>query len=176
MSLARMASMPGYSKPELTDEHQLVCEGAFHPMVAAVSDDTYVPVRSLAVRLHRRPRPTLTVNRELLQNDVNMSATHGHTKVITGPNMGGKSSMVRTLALIVLMAQIGSYGASCAARLLMAVRSADTRSGASLQFPRPRSSSACTTRSTRACPCRPVLQRRALIVTYASSSQPHGRV
>lgn len=42
-------------------------------------------------------------------NDTHMSATSNRTMIITGPNMGGKSSYVRQIALIVIMAQIGLY-------------------------------------------------------------------
>ncbi|KAL7413339.1 muts domain V-domain-containing protein [Mrakia frigida] len=85
ISLAITATQPGFTKPIFTDEHQLDIEGGFHPMVAALKDETYVP------------------------NDVHLSTSHGRTKIITGPNMGGKSSLVRAVALTVLLAQIGSY-------------------------------------------------------------------
>lgn len=42
-------------------------------------------------------------------NDTHMNATSNRTMIITGPNMGGKSSYVRQIALIVIMAQIGLY-------------------------------------------------------------------
>lgn len=54
-------------------------------MVAALRDEPYIP------------------------NGLVMSASNGRTKIITGPNMGGKSSVVRLAALTVLLGQIGSY-------------------------------------------------------------------
>ncbi|SJM87342.1 related to DNA mismatch repair protein MSH3 [Zygosaccharomyces bailii] len=42
-------------------------------------------------------------------NDINMSEKEGKVLIITGPNMGGKSSYVRQVALLVMLAQIGSF-------------------------------------------------------------------
>ena len=42
-------------------------------------------------------------------NDVNLSQQDGKINIITGPNMGGKSSYIRQVALLVIMAQIGSF-------------------------------------------------------------------
>lgn len=94
MALAHTANMPGYTRPELTDEHQFICEGAFHPMVAALSNDVYVPVRDDIGVGCLFSSPEYANLPSGLQNDVTMSAKYGRTKVITGPNMGGKSSMV----------------------------------------------------------------------------------
>ena len=42
-------------------------------------------------------------------NDTNLSADDEQVVILTGPNMAGKSTYIRQVALIVLMAQIGSY-------------------------------------------------------------------
>lgn len=42
-------------------------------------------------------------------NDINMSMDDGRINIITGPNMGGKSSYMRQVALLIIMAQIGSF-------------------------------------------------------------------
>ena len=85
LSLADVASQPGYCKPEFSDKIGIDIEGGRHPMVEQLLLDAFVP------------------------NDVHLSAEETRALLITGPNMGGKSSYVRSVALISIMAQIGSY-------------------------------------------------------------------
>ncbi|KPI45500.1 DNA mismatch repair protein msh3 [Cyphellophora attinorum] len=84
MSLANVASQPGYTKPSFVNRTRINIQGARHPMIEQLLLDAYVP------------------------NDVNL--THEQRALlVTGPNMGGKSSYVRSVALIAIMAQIGSF-------------------------------------------------------------------
>ncbi|TKA25855.1 DNA mismatch repair protein MSH3 [Salinomyces thailandicus] len=93
LSLADVASQPGYCKPEFTDSVGIDIQGGRHPMVEQLLLDSFVP------------------------NDVRLSSEDTRALLITGPNMGGKSSYVRSIALIAIMAQIGSYVPADAARL-----------------------------------------------------------
>ena len=93
LSLATTAQQPGYVKPTFVDENLIQVEGARHPMVEQLLLDTYVP------------------------NDIALSHTLTRALLITGPNMGGKSSYVRSVALICIMAQIGCYIPATRARL-----------------------------------------------------------
>ncbi|KAK5707402.1 Mismatch repair protein msh3 [Elasticomyces elasticus] len=95
LSLAEVATQPGYCKPVFVEEVGVEIEGGRHPMVEQLLLDSFVP------------------------NDVNLSGGEGGTRVllVTGPNMGGKSSYVRAVALVVIMAQIGSYVPADRARL-----------------------------------------------------------
>jgi DNA mismatch repair protein MSH3 len=94
LSLAILASQPGYVKPTFTSDIEVTIEGGRHPMVEQLLLDTYVP------------------------NDVRLSHAH-RALLVTGPNMGGKSSYVRSVALIAIMGQIGSYVPATSARLGM---------------------------------------------------------
>ncbi|MFN8528225.1 MAG: DNA mismatch repair protein MutS [Anaerolineae bacterium] len=85
-SLADVAVREGYSRPTLTDDDLLVIKDGRHPVVEKMMESgvRYVP------------------------NDTHfdsMSRIH----LITGPNMAGKSTYIRQVALITLMAQIGSF-------------------------------------------------------------------
>ncbi|KAJ5829224.1 uncharacterized protein N7525_007477 [Penicillium rubens] len=93
LSLAEIAQQPGYVKPEYTEEAGLHIEQGRHPMVEQLLTDTYVP------------------------NDTNLQHDGTRALLVTGPNMGGKSSYVRQVALIAIMAQIGSYVPASSARL-----------------------------------------------------------
>ncbi|KAL7268570.1 Mismatch repair protein msh3 [Rhizina undulata] len=84
-SLATTAANPSYCKPEIVEEPCVVVEDARHPMVEQLLLDAYVP------------------------NDIALSSSDTRVLMLTGPNMGGKSSYVRQVALIAIMAQIGSY-------------------------------------------------------------------
>ncbi|KAH9860705.1 Mismatch repair protein msh3 [Plenodomus biglobosus] len=95
LSLATLASQPGYVKPTFTDAIQVDITGGRHPMVEQLLLDSYVP------------------------NDLHLSHDHTRSLLITGPNMGGKSSYVRSAALIAIMGQIGSYVPATAAKLGM---------------------------------------------------------
>lgn len=95
LSLATVASQPGYIKPEYTDETCIKVEQGRHPMVEQLLLDAYVP------------------------NDTDLASDRTKALLITGPNMGGKSSYVRQVALIVIMGQIGSYVPAESARLGM---------------------------------------------------------
>ncbi|KAF2720309.1 hypothetical protein K431DRAFT_313491 [Polychaeton citri CBS 116435] len=93
LSLADIASQPGYCKPEFTDSIGIDIEAGRHPMVEQILLDSFVP------------------------NDIHLSSEATRALLITGPNMGGKSSYVRSVALIAIMAQIGSYVPAGSARL-----------------------------------------------------------
>lgn len=95
LSLAAIAGQPGYVKPEYTDETCICVEQGRHPMVEQLLLDAYVP------------------------NDTNLTSDRTRALLITGPNMGGKSSYVRQVALIAIMGQIGSYVPAESARLGM---------------------------------------------------------
>jgi DNA mismatch repair protein MSH3 len=108
-SLAEIATQPNYCKPTFSTSNVVSISQGRHPMVEQILLDTYVP------------------------NDIQISTDSSldtpSALLITGPNMGGKSSYVRSVALISIMAQIGSYvpATSAALPLLDAVY---TRMGA----------------------------------------------
>lgn len=93
LSLAAIAQQPGYVKPEYTDHPCLHVEQGRHPMVERLLTDAYVP------------------------NDTTLDTDATRALLVTGPNMGGKSSYVRQVALIAIMGQIGSYVPAASARL-----------------------------------------------------------
>ena len=109
LSLATVAQQPGYVKPNFTSGTAMEMVGARHPMVEQILLDNYVP------------------------NDVNLSnasdSKSPSSLLITGPNMGGKSSYVRSVALISIMAQIGSY-VPCESAKLGLLDAVYTRMGA----------------------------------------------
>jgi DNA mismatch repair protein MutS len=83
-TLAERAESLDWAMPELTDEPGIAIERGRHPVVEKVRDEPFEP-NDLALGDRRR------------------------MLVITGPNMGGKSTYMRQNALIVLLAHIGSY-------------------------------------------------------------------
>lgn len=95
LSLATLANQPGYVKPTFVDTIGLDIVGGRHPMVEQLLLDTYVP------------------------NDLHLNHDSTRALLVTGPNMGGKSSYVRSAALIAIMGQIGSYVPATSARLGM---------------------------------------------------------
>ncbi|KAF2831967.1 DNA mismatch repair protein MSH3 [Ophiobolus disseminans] len=95
LSLATLANQPGYVKPTFVDTTELDIVGCRHPMVEQLLLDAYVP------------------------NDLHLSQDSTRALLVTGPNMGGKSSYVRSAALIAIMGQIGSYVPATSARLGM---------------------------------------------------------
>ena len=86
LSLSLVASEYRYSRPRLNTGNILDVKQARHPIVEHnVSLGSFVP------------------------NDILIGGDNGRISIITGPNMAGKSTYIRQVALIVLMAQIGSF-------------------------------------------------------------------
>jgi DNA mismatch repair protein MutS len=84
-ALADVARREGYVRPVLTDDFALTIRGGRHPVVEQMMPrDQFVP------------------------NDVSLDAD-GRVIILTGPNMAGKSTILRQVGLIVLLAQIGSF-------------------------------------------------------------------
>ena len=85
-SLADVASRQNYVRPELSESDAIVIRQGRHPVVERVLDaGDFVP------------------------NDTELDCSESQLAIITGPNMAGKSTYIRQVAVLVLMAQIGSF-------------------------------------------------------------------
>jgi DNA mismatch repair protein MutS len=92
-ALAQCAAERGYIRPEFVDESAIHIEEGRHPVMEAVLHAHFVP------------------------NDLRLDA-HAHRFILlTGPNMGGKSTYLRQTGLLTIMAQIGSFVPARAMRL-----------------------------------------------------------
>ncbi|MEM4263221.1 MAG: DNA mismatch repair protein MutS, partial [Thermoplasmata archaeon] len=85
LSLATAATLYGYSRPMINDGNRISIKDGRHPVVERMMPGQYVP------------------NDALLDDDKRRFI------ILTGPNMAGKSTFMRQTALIVLMAQMGSF-------------------------------------------------------------------
>ncbi|HZR44177.1 MAG TPA: DNA mismatch repair protein MutS [Ktedonobacteraceae bacterium] len=86
LGLAEVAARQNYCRPQLNDSDTIHIVAGRHPVVEQTqSEMPFIP------------------------NDTNLSNHEAQIGIITGPNMAGKSTYLRQVALIVLMAQIGSY-------------------------------------------------------------------
>lgn len=85
-SLAELAQERGYIRPSVIDAPQTIIEGGRHPVLdATLSAGRFVP------------------------NDTTLAPGEGTFLLLTGPNMAGKSTYIRQVALLTLLAQIGSF-------------------------------------------------------------------
>ena len=106
-SLAAVAVQRGYCRPEITLGNEITITDGRHPVVEQMlKDSLFVP------------------------NDTSLGANDNQVSIITGPNMAGKSTYMRQVALIVLMAQMGSFVPARSARIGLVDR-VFTRIGAS---------------------------------------------
>lgn len=86
LSLAQVAAQYNYSRPILNEDDTIHIVAGRHPVIEQAQTETpFIP------------------------NDAELSNSRAQLLIITGPNMAGKSTYLRQVALIVLMAQIGSY-------------------------------------------------------------------
>ncbi len=108
LSLAEVAIKNNYSKPELNDSHVIEIKEGRHPVI----------------------EQQLDVAEKYVANDVLLDSELQQLLVITGPNMSGKSALLRQTALIVLLAQMGSYVPAATAKIGL-VDKIFTRVGAS---------------------------------------------
>ena len=84
-ALAETAAVLNFTKPHVHDGDEFVATDARHPVVERYAPDAFVP------------------------NDVDLNGSSRQLVILTGPNMGGKSTYLRQVALIPLLAQIGSF-------------------------------------------------------------------
>lgn len=85
-ALAELAVTKGYCRPEISEDTRLEIEGGRHPVIEAV-----LPAGSFVA------------------NDLDLASDRRRMVILTGPNMSGKSTYLRQIGLIVILAQIGSW-------------------------------------------------------------------
>lgn len=117
VDFARIAAARNYVRPEFSEDGELTIAGGRHPVIE----------RLLESRGER-----------FVPNDLYLDDSEQQILIITGPNMGGKSTYLRQAALIVVMAQAGSFVPAISARLPITDR-IFTRIGASDNLARGRS-------------------------------------
>ena len=105
-ALAEVAVRHGYVRPVVDEGYRLEIEGGRHPVVERV-----------------------LAREDFIPNDVALDRD-GHVMILTGPNMSGKSTVLRQVGLIVLLAQMGAFVPADAARVGLCDR-IFTRVGAS---------------------------------------------
>jgi DNA mismatch repair protein MutS len=117
-SFANVAALRNYCRPTFDDSAEIQIIGGRHPVIEqqemAGGSDRFVP------------------------NDLYLNSTTHAVLVLTGPNMGGKSTYLRQAALMVILAQMGSFVPAKSARLGLVDR-VFTRIGASDNLARGRS-------------------------------------
>ncbi len=84
-SLGELASQRRYNRPRMTEADALSIKGCRHPVIEITQDDPFIP------------------------NDVYLDRAEYQILIITGPNMGGKSTYLRQVALSCILAQMGSF-------------------------------------------------------------------
>ncbi len=114
VSLAEVAIRRRYNRPVLHDGDEMEIIAGRHPVIEALGETPFVP------------------------NNIYLNNSTDRLLIITGPNMGGKSTILRQTALIALMAQMGSFVPAERARLPVLDR-IWTRVGASDDLTRGRS-------------------------------------
>ncbi len=92
-ALAETAAVGNYTKPHMHEGDEMLAVDARHPVVERYSVDPFVP------------------------NDVTLDATANQLVILTGPNMGGKSTYLRQTALLAILAQAGSFVPAKSAKL-----------------------------------------------------------
>jgi DNA mismatch repair protein MutS len=92
-ALGEVATLHDYTKPLMTDDGEFAVVDARHPVVERVATEPFVP------------------------NDLTLNGTTRQLVILTGPNMGGKSTYLRQSALLSVLAQIGSFVPAKQARL-----------------------------------------------------------
>ena len=92
-SLAETATRRNYVRPVLHDGDEIEIKNGRHPVVEAYISDSFIP------------------------NDLYLNNSTDRMLIVTGANMGGKSTVLRQVALIQILAQIGSFVPATSARL-----------------------------------------------------------
>lgn len=105
-SLAQVAYENGFTRPQITDNGIIDIRGGRHPVVEKMATTAFVP------------------------NDALLDVRDNRLLLITGPNMAGKSTFMRQVGLIVLMAHLGSFVPADSASICLVDR-IFTRVGAS---------------------------------------------
>jgi DNA mismatch repair protein MutS len=126
-SFAHSAAMRDYSRPHFDDSLDLEIVAGRHPVIEQ---------QDLAAR--DSAGPGASRENRFVPNDLYLNSSTQRLVVLTGPNMGGKSTYLRQTALIVIMAQMGSFVPAARARLGIIDR-IFTRIGASDNLARGRS-------------------------------------
>ncbi len=85
LSLARVAKEKNYVKPIIDDSDEIIIKDGRHPVVEELVGENFIP------------------------NDTYLNSSTDQILLITGPNMSGKSTYLRQVALIVILAQMGSF-------------------------------------------------------------------
>jgi DNA mismatch repair protein MutS len=94
VSMSQAAAENGWTRPLVDDDTALEIEGGRHPVVeSSLGPGRFVP------------------------NDLELSNSERQVMIITGPNMSGKSTYIRQAAVLVLMAQVGSFIPATKARI-----------------------------------------------------------
>jgi len=86
VSFAEAAHRYNYSRPKITQGTDLKLENGRHPLIEHIIPEN-----------------------QFIANDTELNSTNNQIMIITGPNMAGKSTYLRQVALITLMAQVGSF-------------------------------------------------------------------
>ena len=84
-SLSVLSLNPGYIAPAISEDFKIDIQDGRHPVVEKAVSEPFIP------------------------NDTLLDTTDNHLIILTGPNMAGKSTYIRQTAILVIMAQMGSY-------------------------------------------------------------------
>ncbi|MFA6217582.1 MAG: DNA mismatch repair protein MutS [Candidatus Omnitrophota bacterium] len=92
-SLSALAKRAGYCRPQITEDAEIIIKDGRHPVVEQFAHEPFIP------------------------NDTLLDCQENHLLIITGPNMAGKSTYIRQTAILVILAQMGSFIPASSARI-----------------------------------------------------------